>query len=222
VVTNGRIVGPFPDAAGEEATRAGPRLCYLGSIGPQYQPGSMLALAKRIKRDYPATAFSVFTQDAAALEPYLQEELELDWITVESIDPADVPRILSRQDIGLALRTRTLSMQAVAPIKIGDYLLAGLPIIGNAEVGPVGGAVEQACLMPADAPPEAIRSWIADVLANRACWRKRCRKLGVERFSLERSIDDYLAALGGLEEMNGVAEDPGSSDLPRPATGSVR
>jgi hypothetical protein len=197
VVTNGRNAAPFLAAVPVERSSPGPRLCYLGSVGPQYLPNKMLALAASIKRHWPEATLSLFTQDEAALAPYLAHRgLEgAEWILVRSLAPEEVPAALSQHDIGFALRTTKLSMLAVAPIKIGDYLLAGLPVIGNPQVGAIREMVEQGCLIADDAEPEQIRRWIEDVLQNRAAWRDRCRRLGIESFSLERSVDDYRHVL---------------------------
>jgi hypothetical protein len=202
VVTNGRDVAPFLAAPVNERRNDGPRLCYLGSVGPQYRPRTMLALARSIRRDFPQTTLSIFTQDQEALRSCLDgRELDAErWISVRSLGPREVPAVLARQDVGIALRTPSLSMRAVAPIKIGDYLLAGLAIIGNSEVGPVEEMVQQGCLIAAEAGADAIRKWIADVLGNRALWRERCRRLGIENFSLERSVNDYREALNCLEK----------------------
>jgi glycosyltransferase involved in cell wall biosynthesis len=202
VVTNGRDVAPFLAAPANERRITGPRLCYLGSIGPQYQPRTMLALARSIKRDFPQTTLSIFTRDQGAVRTYLSDrELEGErWIEVRSLDPGEVPAMLARHDVGIALRTPSLSMRAVAPIKVGDYLLAGLAIIGNPDVGPVEEMVEQGCLIAADAGADAIKNWIADVLGNRSVRRERCRRLGIENFSLERSVNDYRDALNCLEK----------------------
>lgn len=197
VVTNGRDVAPFLAVRPKEQSRAALRLCYLGSIGPQYRIGDMLTLAAAIRRDFPGTSLSIFTQDPASLEPYLAEKdlRGADWIEVASLKPEDVPSALSQCDVGFALRTSSLSMRAAAPIKIGDYLLAGLPVIGSPDVGRTQQLVEQGCMIPAEAPPQAICGWISAVLRDRSAWRERCRKLGIETFSLERSADDYRRAL---------------------------
>jgi hypothetical protein len=123
VVTNGRDPQPFLAAAVDESPDGRPRLCYLGSVGPQYLPSKMLALARELKHRLPGTTLTLFTLEPDALKPFLASAgLEgEDWISVRSLAPADIPKILGNYDVGFALRQLSLSMSAVAPVKIGDY-----------------------------------------------------------------------------------------------------
>lgn len=201
VVTNGRDPQPFLAATVDDSIVDRPRLCCLGSVGPQYLPEQMLALASELKRRFPRATLTLFTSDSVAMTALLRSQamLDQDWISVRTLAPSEVPQVISNYDVGFALRQPSLSMSAVAPVKIGDYLLAGLPIIGTPGVGTTEDAFRAGCMIAADAGPEAIAQWLSSVLADRTAWRSRCREIGIKCFSLQRTVKDYREALQVLQ-----------------------
>jgi len=197
VVTNGRDPAPFLTLKFPEPGGRSPKLCYLGSIGPQYLPERTFALAAEIRSRFPGTTLSIFTGDREAAAAALSAVglREQDWISTQSLNPSEVPQALAACDIGFALRQQSFSMQGVAPVKIGDYLLAGLPIIGTGEVGPVAEALRSGCMVAADRPLGELLAWIGAVLDQRETWRGRCRDLGLRQFSIDHSVEQYRGAL---------------------------
>ena len=218
VVTNGRDTAPFMSIRFAAPGSASPRLCYLGSIGPQYLPEHMFALAAEIRSRFPDTTLNVFTSDRGAAEAALSALglIGQDWISIQSLHPDEVPQAVSACDIGFALRQDSFSMQAVAPVKIGDYLLAGVPIIGSGEVGPVAEALRSGCMMRADRPIGELLSWVGAVLEQRETWRRRCRDLGVRQFSVDHSVEQYRDALEAANLPGDLSRKPvGNRTTPR-------
>lgn len=200
VVTNGRDPRPFLAAEPTNQRNSGPHLCYIGSIGPQYQLRQMIELAARIRSEFSETKLSVFTgarEQAAAVLSGAGYELE-GWVDFQSLQPNEVPRVLANCDIGFALRQHSLSMSAVAPIKLGDYLLAGVPVIGTPRIGPVDEVIRSGCMIAADRPIGEILDWVRVVMADRESWRARCREVGLCCFSIEKAVNEYQAAMDGL------------------------
>jgi hypothetical protein len=61
-------------------------------------------------------------------------------------------------------------------------------------------------------PAEAARWVVDEVLADREDYRRRARAVGLEHYSVERSLSDYRSALANLDRLNG----PDSPDnIPR-------
>jgi glycosyltransferase involved in cell wall biosynthesis len=117
-------------------------------------------------------------------------------VTVIRAAPADVPRYLAAADLGTAYRVPSFSMRGVAPIKLSEYLLCGLPIAGTAAVGDTGRIIDAGLFCDDRLGPAATASWLMDdVLPQRASYRTRARELGRSVFSLDQSIASYLAAL---------------------------
>lgn len=197
VVTNGRephmYSGGRPSRIGESL-----RLCYAGSIGPQYLPHRMLEIAQAIREVEPGTTLEIFTGDTANARQALEDsDLAIaEWITVTNLAPAAVPAALKSCDLAFALRETRFSTQGVAPIKIGEYLMAGLPVIGTAGVGDVEPLVEAGVMFPIEDNDAAALQWIIETfIPERDALSKEARKLGVQIFGIDRSIRGYEAAI---------------------------
>jgi glycosyltransferase involved in cell wall biosynthesis len=200
VVTNGRDPRPFLSSVQVEDDHKELRLCYIGSVGPQYRTAEMIRLADRIRAQFLDVTLHLFTGALGDAATILAEAGfdGADWIELKTLSPAAVPAAIASCDVGFALRQPSLSMSAVAPVKLGDYLLAGVPIIGTASIGPVAEALASGCMISADRPIDEIVNWVNSVLAYRARWRERCRKLGIRYFSIARSIEQYATALESM------------------------
>ena len=115
-------------------------------------------------------------------------------------------RATSRRPISaLAFRTASLSQQAVAPIKVGEYLLCGLPVLSTSGIGDLDDQLDATTgrLLGSldDATLEAAAAWFTEeVLPARERYRAACRERGLEHFSLERSAEQYREAFDRIGE----------------------
>ena len=119
---------------------------------------------------------------------------------LRSAEPGEVPAWIGAADLGLALIRPTFSMQAASSIKLGEYLLCGLPVLATAGVGDSEEVVRPSvglCLH--DIEESALSraaDWFVDiVLPNRETFRDHCREAGLKRFSLESAVPAYEGAL---------------------------
>ncbi len=217
VVGNGRDPNqfhPFDQTARERVrTRLGipleaPLLVHAGSLGEQYCPTQMLQLFASVLRRRSDARLLVLSRDGESLlKLAVQMGLPAGALTVIALQSEQVPEYLACADFGLALRMPGFSMQGVAPIKLGEYLLCGVPVvvsnvIANAELidattGMRIDGVESAAL-------EQAADWIADkVLQDRDGFRQRCISLGRASFSLEQSVQAYVGALSSIGPIPG-------------------
>jgi hypothetical protein len=94
-------------------------------------------------------------------------------------------------------------MQAASPIKLGEYLLCGLPVLATADIGDTDAVTTDVCYLLRsmdEADLKTAAEWFTNtVLPNRAAYRVNSRTLGLKWFSLESSIDAYAKALDSLE-----------------------
>lgn len=215
VVSNGRdAVQFYPHDARERwvmrerlgIPQAAPLLAYAGSLGSQYCVEEMLQVFERVRGRCPDARLLVLSGATEVLQHALSRSpVPLASVIVHSVPPDAVPAHLACADLGLALRRRSFSMQAVAPIKLGEYLLCGLPVLATAGVGDAhvlstdtGLAVDDVSAAQAG----AVADWFVDtVMPDRDGFRARCRALGVARFSLDASVDSYARALDGLSHV---------------------
>jgi glycosyltransferase involved in cell wall biosynthesis len=201
VVANGRDSNAFQVLTKERRDRIrigiglnpdDPLLVYAGSVGPQYRFDLMSALVEKAALTRPGTRLLLLTgqpeEAAAALSPAARAVA-----IIKTARPPEVPALLGAADFGLAFRQMSYSMRAVAPIKIAEYLLCGLPVIGTEGTGD-SLALKQAGVFcdPAD---EAIDLWLEERTRDNERYRNAARQVGVDRYSLERSVGDYMQAI---------------------------
>lgn len=212
VVTNGRDAERFKpaDAAQRAQTRRelglaveAPLLVYAGSLGAQYCMEEMLRLFALIRERRPDAHWLILTGSPEAVQPALGKHPQLQRsITTRAVSPQAVPQYLACADLGLALRQPSFSMQAVAPIKLGEYLLCGLPVVATAGIGDTEAISAGAGMLLQrmdDAELKAAADWFIDsVLPQRENYRASSRAVGLSRFSLEASAESYQKALAQL------------------------
>lgn len=213
VVSNGRDEDVF--APGTEATRRqtrealgvpldAPLLVYAGSVGPQYRLDEALTFFAAVRHRRPDARFLLLTGEPDLARPLVEAaDLGAGAVTVRRAAPSEVPGLLAAADVGLALREPYFSQKAVAPVKIGEYLLCGVPAVASFGIGE-GEAVEGAGFLVGEGVQDWIEpatAWAVDhVLAHREAYRERARQRGVERFSLSRSVKEYRRAFDAVRE----------------------
>lgn len=204
LVSNGVDAGPFTDALQHfPKTTKGPFiLCYCGSIGAQYRLPEMLDIACKMKAQIPELQFRLFSQYQDVVQKALQKKdlHEENWIECKAIPSGKVPEELVRCDLGIALREPSFSTQAILPIKLGEYLLAGLPVIGTPGVGNTRQLEDLGVFRSAEADGlEKTLGWVVDeILPQRAGMREKCHAAGKKYFSLESTVDSYETALSSI------------------------
>lgn len=201
VVTNGRKITPLVGFRNDFDNNRRPVICYAGSIGAQYCPEKMLDIACAIRARLPDLEFKIFSADGENMEKVIANSGlgDRSWIRIELLAPRDVLPHLAACDVALSLRKPAFSTQGVAPIKLGDYLLAGLPIIGTAGVGNTQPLIEAGVFLASDGSNmDEIVDWvIGTVIKNRSVMRGTCRKIGEAQFSISESVARYLVSFQG-------------------------
>lgn len=109
-----------------------PLLIYVGSVGPQYCFSEMLEIFRQFHQYDNSAKLLILTLTCDQVIPYLSSFNDIrEHIIIMSSEPVRVPRLVAAADVGLAVRSTAFSMQAVSPIKIGEYLLCGVPVIAS-------------------------------------------------------------------------------------------
>jgi len=146
----------------------------------------------------------ILTGSPEAVQPWLNKHPQLyGCVTILTVSAKAVPQYLGCADLGLALRQPSFSMQAVAPIKLGEYLLCGLPVVATARIGDTNAISDDVGMVLQrmdDDDLKASADWFIDsVLPLRNSYRAKCRIISLNRFSLEASAASYLQAFKYLE-----------------------
>lgn len=181
-----------------------PLIVYAGSLGPHYHPDRVTFFAARVQAARPDAHLLCLTgTPEVALAAARAQGLAGGSYTVRAVPPEQVPHYLAAADLGLAFRTPSLSQLAVAPIKVGEYLLCGVPVLGSGGIGDLNEQLDSttARLLDSldDAALDAAAEWfVEEVLPARELYRSACRARGMEHFSLQGSVARYREAFNRL------------------------
>jgi glycosyltransferase involved in cell wall biosynthesis len=211
VVTNGRDPSLFRPPIAEERRRTrselglpadAPVLVYSGSIGPQYRLDKVGETIAAVRRRSPDARLLVLTSEPSnaidVLEGHSPGIAQV--TTVLSTEPERVSLYLGAADAGLSFRSDAFSTCAIAPVKLGEYLLCGLPVIGTARAA--ARRLDPEIFFPDSAPLDAAADWLlGTVIPNREALREKARQCGLEHFSLDASLRDYVRAIGAASSV---------------------
>jgi hypothetical protein len=209
VAPNGRSLEEFRPGTAEERSelrrlydvpRDAPVLGYCGTLAPhRYPPASILGVFQHLSRFRPdAILFVVTHQPDLVLDMIRQNAVPEEKTRVVSVRSDKVPMILPIFDVGLCLIEPVPSMRFLSPIKLGEYLLTGVPVARTRSIGDVDDwlsdrsltsmAVESLC----EESFEAAARWIHEVvLPNREQAREQARRLGEMHFDRRTMVDGY-------------------------------
>ena len=205
VVGNGRDAGFFkPDPALRKEIRKKLGIgedellfVYSGSLGPQYVFGEMLGLFRQYVLKYGKAKFLVLSRSAGEVASMIPGDLE-GLVIPLMVDFQEIPKYLSAADVAFNFRLPAPSLAGIAPIKLGEYLMMGIPTISSRGIGDTEEMLigkDFCCLVDlkdSDYTAKAI-SWIMEVLPGLD--REAIRAFGVEEFGLKKSIEDYRKVL---------------------------
>jgi len=180
-----------------------PLLVYAGSLGGKYQLSEMLELFSAVHLRCPDARLLIMTGSPELAARGIRDfpGLRSSVVTL-TVDAGQVYEYLASADLGLALIKPSFSMQAATAIKVGEYLLCGLPVIATDGVGDTSSITPKVGFMLTESNKDVFgeaATWFTDeVLPERERFRVRCREVGVEHHSLKSSVDSYSRALESL------------------------
>jgi len=175
-------------------------LVYAGSLGPQYLLEQMLNTLIFIKKSFPDAVFKILTFKVESTIQFIAEKypMLLSSIQCKSVPSSQVFGELLSAHIGISFRMPSFSMQGVAPIKISEYLSAGLSVIYNPSVGDLDkilkGQIFTYSVDPfKDLASQNLEVWLKNQMEDNL--QIEAIRFAAKYFSLERSADLYHKAL---------------------------
>lgn len=209
-VSNGRDANQFSFDAGKRGeirellgVESG-EICwvYVGSLGPAYAYQEMLSLFDTICEKSGNLKFLVLPNDLEFAQTNLKSKFP-DRIIIRKIPFQEIPAYLSAADLGLSFRKPAPSLAGLFPIKLGEYLLCGLPVLASLEVGDTRSWSSKisGILGVQLSDPEFLIS-AERVLIEKINWdRSQIREEALPVFSLDQSVKEYGEALAFLSQM---------------------
>lgn len=171
-------------------------IVYCGSLGKQYCVEEMFYFYKKVKERIKSCVFLILSQDHDNIELHYDKYKDDDSVIIKNIPHVEIPKYLSACDLALAIRSQSFSMTGVQPIKIGEYLMCGLPIIVTKNVGNTSIIPKEMGYVLENNGKECLAeslNWLATQFNT--VTKEDIAKFGVSEYSLEKSILQYQEAL---------------------------
>ena len=162
----------------------GKTIVYSGGMSAWQKIDEIIALMKKISEVDASIRFRFLTKDVDALRQLCASAglPDSQW-SAKSCKPDEVEEELSRADCGIILRDDTLVNQVASPIKVGEYLAAGLGVIASPFIGDVGrdlSGKDFACMVSENTPVERIAKFVSNLNDHH---RKAARKWAMEHLT---------------------------------------
>lgn len=180
---------------GQAATRSkeGFVLTYVGSLGTWYLLEQMLDFYRALKQRVPHASFQIVTQTR---DRTLRNQLQRRGILVQEVPYDELPERITSARAGISFIKPAFSKMASSPVKVGEYLAAGLPVVLNPNVGDtetlikdnrVGVVVSE---FKESCYEKAIEE-LLDLLKEGEALSKRCQRVASAQLSLEEGARRY-------------------------------
>ena len=120
-------------------------ISYLGSIGTWYMLDEMLDFFSQLRRTYSDAILLLVSPDSASnlMHKAHQHKIDTTALRIVSATRQQVPYYMAASDINLFFIRNSYAKQASSPVKLGEVLAMGIPIITNSGIGDVDTIVQQ-------------------------------------------------------------------------------
>lgn len=119
-------------------------ISYLGSMGTWYMLAEMLDFFFQIKQNFSNAILLFVTPDSPSLllPQIAAHNINPNAVRIVSATRQQVPYYMAASDINLFFIRNSYAKQASSPVKLGEVLAMGIPIITNSSVGDVDTIVQ--------------------------------------------------------------------------------
>lgn len=198
------IFGSCGQSGGREValnprSKEGFTLVYSGSIGTWYMLEEMLDFFVILQEYISNAHFLILARsEKEMIEKTInrRQTSSGNRVRVMTSVYSEMPGYLCRADAGIFFIRPTLSKQASCPIKMGEYLACGLPIISNTGIGDVAEIISSRNIgivvegFSWECYSGAVKK-LTELLKEGAALRQRCRAAARDYFSLEGGVEKY-------------------------------
>jgi glycosyltransferase involved in cell wall biosynthesis len=110
-------------------------LCYSGSMEGWQCFEEIVYIFSILRTKSSRFRFVFLSRSAQEMRKIIGDRIPVDSYVVYSASPAELPYYLTQCDYGFLIRRPHIINRVAAPIKVKDYLLAGLRLVVTSEVG---------------------------------------------------------------------------------------
>lgn len=184
----------------------GLRLIYLGQVGTWYLLEKMLDLFKALLQEFPYSQFTFISESEPGIfySAAKKAGISLDKIIVRQAESSDIPNLLAAASIGIFFMN-PYKQYSFFPIKFGEYLASGLPVVVNSGIGDcdeiirkerIGAIIEDFSLSGYKNAINVLKL----LLSEGDPLRKRCRAAAEEYCSLVKGVESYWSIYRDLAD----------------------
>lgn len=172
-------------------------LGYLGSVGTWYLLDEMLRTFRFLLDSVPDARLLIINRQEQELIRQRIASMDVEPVRAEIVaaDHDDVPALIGRMTVGMALIRPAYSKIASAPTKLAEYLGCGVPCFGNSGVGDMKSILggRRVGVVIDGFSDEELKAGVnkAVELTHEQGLQDRCRQAALELFSLEQGVAAY-------------------------------
>jgi glycosyltransferase involved in cell wall biosynthesis len=176
---------------------------YAGSLTSWNLLGPMLDTFAIIRQKQPDAHFLFMTPAMdQARDAFRRQSLPDECYTVLSVSHQEIKDYIALGDVALLLREDNLVNRVASPVKLGEYIVCGVPVLVTPCVGDLSDLVVQhrvglAVVLDEGTSAEKLEWFISDIRSDRVGYRRRCRELGGSYFRRETYYPVYQSLFGG-------------------------
>jgi glycosyltransferase involved in cell wall biosynthesis len=165
---------------------------YAGKAGGWYDIEEMVAFMAAAKDVFDPLTLLVLTGEDPSVFAALCERAELPFVS-RAVPPAEMPAYLSAADVGLCFLRPFPSKLSCSPIKLGEYLACGLPVVSTSGCGDYDALIEA----------ESVGTMVAN--AKRDTYAQAARELKslLGEPEIQAKCRDVARRSAGLDEVVG-------------------
>ena len=172
-------------------------ITYIGSLGTWYMFPEMVDFFKVATKLIKNVHFLILTNTDKnyAIDIMKKRGLDSRYVTIDSVSYQAVPDYLSVCDCGMFFIKPVFSKLSSSPVKFGEYLASGLPVIINPGIGDTEEIVKDngvgVVVQSFDGPGYSnALTELANLLKDEKL-AKRCNSVAIDHLSLEIAVEKY-------------------------------
>ncbi len=144
-------------------------LTYVGSLG-RYLPEAMMLFFRQLRLQQPSAVFLLLTQESPRIivELAARHGIPQSALRIQSVERSEMPTYLSLANWGIFFASTGLGKTLYSPVKMGELLAMGIPLICNQGLGDADTFIEtfQVGYTLTDFSPESMQVTVRHMLQN--------------------------------------------------------
>jgi glycosyltransferase involved in cell wall biosynthesis len=157
--------------------------CYVGDCESYQLPDVMCRMFEETRQLFPDSFFLIFSHHRKKFIEHLEKaRVPPANYRVIAVEHSRIFDLLQMADIGLMLRDDSVVNRVASPVKFGEYLQCGVPVISSDSVGDASrliadhklGAIIAASELSKPLLNSGVKRFIADALEKRVEYSERC------------------------------------------------